>query len=364
MSFKKFSQYFVFIITIFILLNIGIWYFYTQKILTREDNLATGDLTRMGYISNLTHERKNSIDLSKLHFSNLDSNIEYDVINIGDSFSQGNGWGKNRFYQDYLASHLNWNVLNLTQYNGTKNPIEMVTLLLNSGFLDKYKTKYILIESTQRQVVQRFSYNETYPNKSTLLDIETFYTNQPKDDFKLPEVTFINNGNFKFVLYNFLYNFSDRAFFSNVHKVKLSKEFFSIGSGKDLLYYHMDITSIKKNTQNSLKNANTNLNNLSALLNKKGVKLIFMPIVTKYDMYSDWIINNKQPKDPFFDIFRTLDKKYIFIDTKAILLDELKKGEKDIFYCDDTHWGYKASEAITHHFSSLLSEPLLNIYQK
>lgn len=354
MSFKKFTYYLVFTLTIFAIFNFAIWQLYTKKILTREDNLATGDLSRMGYITGLTHERENSINLPIRHITQPDSTIQNDLITIGDSFSQGNGWGKNRYYQDYISSILNWNILNLPEYPRTRNYIETILALSNSGFLDKYKTKYILIESTQRAITERFTKIEDYEIKIPLSKIENFYTTSTNGDFGLPSVSPINNGNFKFVLYNLLYRFSDRAYFSNVHKAKLNQELFSIGSGKELLYYHSDITSIKSNTQASLEEVNNHLNRLAVFLKEKNIELIFMPAVSKYDLYSDFIVNNKYPKDPFFEILRTLKKEYIFIDTKAILLGELHNGTKDVFYCDDTHWSYKASEAIANAMPSIL----------
>lgn len=353
MSYKKFTYYLVCTLAIFAIFNFSIWNFYTKKILTREDNLATGDLTRMGYISGLTHPRENNLDLPIQHFTQPKETIQNDLLTVGDSFSRGNGWGYNRYYQDYMASKLDWNILNLEQLQKTRNYLETVIALSNSGFLDKYKTKYILIESTQRKTIERFSKIEDYEIKIPLMEIEKFYNSYTNESFALPAVSIINNGNFKFVLYNLLYHFSDRAFFSNVHKATLKKELFSIGSGKELLYYHLDVTSIKGNTQASIEEVNEHLNRLAQFLKQKNIELIFMPAVSKYDLYSDFIVNNKYPKDPFFDILRPLKKEYIFIDTKAILLEELHKGEKDIFYCDDTHWSYKASNAIANHMQSL-----------
>lgn len=71
-----------------------------------------------------------------------------------------------------------------------------------------------------------------------------------------------------------------------------------------------------------------------------------MPAVDKYNLYSPYIVSNKYPQSIFFEYLETLPKNYVFINTKKILLEELKKGEKDIFYADDTHWSYKANDII------------------
>lgn len=353
---RKFSVYFSLILTLFVVFNFTVWHLYTKKLLTRDDDLATGDLARMGYISSAIHERTNSLTLPRQHITQPDAAIQTDLITIGDSFSRGNGWGPNRYYQDYIATKFNWNVLHIDQFPRTHSYNSTIIALANSGFFEKYPTKYILIESTQRKVVERFSRNQDYELTFPLAELETFYTSQENSDFTLPSISTINNGNFKFVLFNLFYHFSDRAFISNVHKTALNKQLFSIGNGKELLYYHSDITSIKKNTPDSLNTVNQQLNDLAQFLKRKNIQLIFMPAVSKYDLYSEFIVNNKYPKDPFFDIIRPLEKEYIFIDTKAILLEELRKGELDIFFCDDTHWSNKASDAITTHMTNLLPD--------
>ena len=63
-----------------------------------------------------------------------------------------------------------------------------------------------------------------------------------------------------------------------------------------------------------------------------------MPCVDKYNLYSDYVVNNPYPRSIFFEKLRMLPKKYFFIDTKAILAAKLCKGEKDVFYADETHW--------------------------
>lgn len=353
LSNKKFAFIFLSIIAIFTLLNFSIWSLYTKEILTREGDFITGDLTRIGYLSKAVHKRKNEIDLPKQHDSQPKA-THYELVTIGDSFSQGHSGGKNRYYQDYIATKFNWNVLNLPQYPNTQNYSETIIALANNGFLDKYHIKYVLIESTQRRVVERFTKHVNYSLSIPYEESENFYHIQKEHSFQLPDVTAINNGNSKFVLYNFLYHFSDRAFFSDVHKVKLTQKFFSTSLGDYLLYYHKDISTIKNTTLASLETVNSELNTLSRFLKEKGIQLIFMPAVSKYDLYSPFIVNNKYELDPFFNLFETLKKDYIFIDTKKILSKELQKNEQDIFYGDDTHWSYKASDIIISYLYKII----------
>lgn len=69
----------------------------------------------------------------------------------------------------------------------------------------------------------------------------------------------------------------------------------------------------------------------------------------KYNVYYDYIEFKKHPRNTFFSKIRPLPKRYNFIDTKFILEEAIKKGQKDIYHVDDTHWSYKASEIIAEN---------------
>jgi len=121
---------------------------------------------------------------------------------------------------------------------------------------------------------------------------------------------------------------------------------FSAKISNELLFYHKDLKNLKLETKNSIELLNKNFNLLADELSKKGIKLIFMPAVDKYNLYRPYIVSNTYKESIFFEYLETLPKEYIFINTKEILSKELEKGVKDIYHVDDTHWSYKASEAI------------------
>lgn len=72
-----------------------------------------------------------------------------------------------------------------------------------------------------------------------------------------------------------------------------------------------------------------------------------MPAVDKFDLYYNSIQSKiNYPKNNFFDIIRPMQKEYYFVDTKAILTPLINEKVKDVFYADDTHWSYIASDEI------------------
>lgn len=358
MNYKKISIYSFYIILIFLTFNIIIWEFFTKNILQIDSGYNVGDMARIGYIANLTHPRKIENTLKKLHFEaeNYDFS-KVDILTLGDSFSTGNAGGINRYYQDYIATNLNLNILNIKKFK-TLNEIETLTLLANSGFLKHIGVKYVLYESTQRRAVERLTKQINFEVNTTQNQINTFYNfgsgKIKNTSLDIPTTTFINNGNFKFALYNLLYNFSPNAFISKVYITKVNKKLFSIYPYNEFLFYYKDLKAIKYNTKKNIKLANITLNKLSHILKKQNIKLIFMPAVSKYDLYSKYIPNNPYPKDKFFDIFQELNKNYIFINTKKLLSKELEAGKKDLFYCDDTHWSYITSSIISLYLKKII----------
>ena len=132
----------------------------------------------------------------------------------------------------------------------------------------------------------------------------------------------------------------------HVYREKLSKELFSTDIGNNLLFYDEDIIYLKLESIENIELMNDNLNKLAKILSEKNIKLIFMPAVDKYNLYRDYIISNEYKESIFFEELEKLQKDYIFINTKSILKQKLNAGEKDLYYVDDTHWSFKASDTV------------------
>jgi len=131
-----------------------------------------------------------------------------------------------------------------------------------------------------------------------------------------------------------------------VYKLNLNKNLFTINRGEKILVFNDDILYIPQFTSKNILKINENFNNLAKILKKLDIKLYFMPAPDKYDLYYDFIKDNKYPKNQFFELIRPLKKEYYFVDTKQILLPLLNNGVKDVYWIDDTHWSQKASYAI------------------
>lgn len=352
MSYKKFVKYVAGVLSLFLLFHMTIWVFFTSDLL--EEPSKGGDLARMAYALGSKYPREKEITLDKTHLDYAQYHGQaVDIVTVGDSFSFGLGGGKNPYYQDYIASLYDLDVLNITPFCQQPtdiqcNPINTIVTLLNSGALtQEIKPKMIVIESSEKYAVSRFSQDVDW-NQSLLHNDTVKRNNSAQEETESSGLLkFINTGNYKFLLYNFYYlNSPNAKGKSGVYKADLNTSFFSCNDDHTLLFYFEDLNKIHMNMQSNIKRMNDNLNSLAKLLKKQNIGLTLLIAVDKFDLYSPYIIDNPYPDNPFFDIFDQEYKEYYSINSKQILAKELAQGKKDIFFSDDTHWSNFASEAI------------------
>ena len=351
LSLSRYIIFFLIVIGIFLSYHAILWTFFTSKLLDIEPPQHIGDLARIGYQVSSIHPRVTIVTLPKKHIEFSEWKGEpIDIITIGDSFSNGGAGGTNSYYQDFIATLYGYRVMNINPSLFGENYIEAIAALQQSGLLYEIKPKAILIESVGRYVISRFAKPMKWEQKITRetlykdLNVEQWGDGKPQKEKQY----FITTANYKLPLYNFNYLFSPHAFhYSNVYRLQLSKPFFNVKNSSTLLAYQDDIGSIAGITPDKVAVINDNFNHLSDLLKANNIQLFFMVAVDKYDLYHDYILHNPYDTNPLFDLLRPSKKHYTFIDTKAILSTEIQNEQKDIFFADDTHWSYKASDAIT-----------------
>ncbi len=356
-KFKKMTFLWLILVCIFLIFNFLIFFNFTNKVYPDISKTTIGDLARMSYLVDIVQEKKNIVDLKNVHLSQNDyTNQNIEILTIGDSFSNGGAGGENSYYQDYISTLYNKNVLNLKpqKIENTSNYIEIITLFANSGYLEKMGVKYILVESVQREALVRFARNDLNFSIKTDKNLENIFENLRQtyniEELHILKPPIINNLNFNAFLYNMKYYVKGYGKLnSSVYIEKLNKELFTSKSSLELAFFHEDIKKLSSETKENIELLNQNFNYLADILEKKGIKLIFMLAVDKYNLYRPFIVSNNYKESIFFEYLATLDKKYTFINTKEILSKSLKAGEKDIFYADDTHWSYKASETLINH---------------
>lgn len=159
MSINKYIKLLFLSILIFSAYHLAVWLLLTSKIYSPKEGTKVGDLARMSYQTALMQSRERKRTLSKkfIYLENLDGK-KIDIITIGDSFSSGGGAGPNQYYQDFLATMYNKNVVNVNPISDYTS-LEIVLGLYNSGYLEKVKPEAVIVESVERLITKRFAKN-------------------------------------------------------------------------------------------------------------------------------------------------------------------------------------------------------------
>ena len=349
-KYKKFISVFIGSLLLLLTVHSIVWNKVSKHVLLIDDMIYNGDLGRPTFKKDSIFSRPSYLDksantLPQQHLAYKEiKNNKIDIITIGDSFSNAATQGINPYYQDYIATYNNLNILNIMPDFGIFNT---AVILNNNGILDDIKPKAIILQSVERYAIKVFSqemdFNKTIPKYEVInsLKKQTNYYLK-KDEY----ISFINNQNLKAFKFNIQFLIYPYGKFSNCIIVPMKQNFFTSEDSNSLLFHKEDLIFIEKSTVENVKKLNDNLNILAKELAKKNIKLYFMPVVDKYNLYSKYILDNHYQKSVFFELLRTLPKEYELIDTKMILEQELEKKIKDLYYSDDTHWSFKASEVI------------------
>ncbi|MDR1544647.1 MAG: hypothetical protein LBS50_09650 [Prevotellaceae bacterium] len=261
----------------------------------------------------------------------LQINPKPKVITMGDSFSLKEQQKIFR-YSNYLSYFSNTNVVNIiTPY--WASPIQQFICLINSEIIDSTTCDVLILESVDREFVARL----------VGLNFDKKFK-----EFTPPKIrkNNNNNNNNNFNLYNFCSYLRLRVGYKHpILEYKLVKDCFTHEWNNWAYCYKEDLYFQKKINPESIKLAKQNLHKLNNLFAEKGLNVIILVCADKYDLYRPFMTDNTLPVDTLHDSLFAVPNIHI-INTKPMLQAMVSSGEKDVYLINDTHWSYKASEAV------------------
>ncbi|MDR2593170.1 MAG: hypothetical protein LBC87_00160 [Fibromonadaceae bacterium] len=299
----------------------------------------TGDIGRLGKISfgkdYVQYLEKNyltdnlTIDTLITFCEKLQIDEASKVCTIGDSFSNQGIYG----YQNYLAHLLGFKIINILR--GDKELSNMAIALLNSNIIDSSNCSIFILSSVDRYVIPNLTY----------IDFEIQY------EKPLLKMNDKNKNNSLYDLFSFIrlnLNYDNPIFEHSLKKECFTHRHFS----KILFNYKEDMNFL--NTQKiDVAKAKENLILLNKKFSEKGIKLIFLIAADKYDVYRPFMADNSLPIDTTTDELSNISDVFV-INTKPMLQEMVQNGEKDVYMVNDTHWSYKASEAVARELANAI----------
>lgn len=318
---------------------------------------AEGDLARMGYFYSNPSPRStidSQYDLIKQYtlLSELDftTKVKFDVMTIGDSFSEQDSLG----YKNFLASN-GTSVLHVDRFISGSNPIQTLVSLMNSGLFDSIQAEFVVLQSIERDLNDRTRSIDF----DARLDLELLSTKVKHHKSVSPNynLQFFSDATLKMPLNNFQYSYTDKPVFSNTYQVKTTRRDLFSNSPDNLLFYKHDIRKLgaKNDSLRTLNSINV-LDELSDLLSKRNIELIVLISPDKYDLYYPYIKDKSKFLAPtFFSTYEKAEKTYNNVDTYRVFSAKMSV-EKDIYYYDDTHWSPVGGKIVVDEILKIMND--------
>lgn len=135
---------------------------------------------------------------------------------------------------------------------------------------------------------------------------------------------------------------------------KLDGDYFSCKDKERDLYFYT--RSLEYFSEEKVAEAMKVKDSLVELAEKKGVTLLFLVCPDKLDLYRSHIVNisPKYQVQSFFDALEKVGNSNNIINGKTLLMPYVDKGEKDLYYCNDTHWSHRSAEIVSKEISKIL----------
>lgn len=311
----------------------------------------TGDIGNLSFIP-FGHEYVDFLSKKTLKdtlFQTVDStkalqSIRVDVLTIGDSFSQQ----KNIGYQNYLCTK-GLSVANCAR-NLYSSPIQYAYDLLVSDIIDSTNTQVLVVENVERDFQNaannfNISKKELLQENPSKIKKKTSKINmdKPKNEWSLLRAR-------DFLFYRMGKN-------NPIYTAQLDKEYFTSNEPTKLYFYHDDIDSDVKIDKTNESKIRQTFEALTTKANEKGIELILMIAVDKYDLYQNHIMNNTMPKKTINeDLHKIFGENPNILLTKFYLLPLIENGKKDVFMYNDTHWSYKASKMVANELYQRIAD--------
>lgn len=351
MTEKWYVRIFVLAALCFVAGNLWLWKSTVEPLFSQETD-GHGDLARLGFAALAPARTPQRMPLEGGRHIEMDAYLRgggpVDVLTIGDSFSNGKG---GFYYQDLLAEKYGARVVNLPCFERYE-ALEMLYLLRSSGYLEALAPRAVIVESVARSLVSRYGRRILQPDAA-------LYQMSGKQFAKLaargrPELQSQADGPFqpRMVKANWEYikalwqqwRYADRRS-ALARTAKLRQDLFSNpGTERLLLYYTDDLRGFAD--ARTMETIDRNFAEAQALLTDKGMRLLVLPCVDKFDLYRPYVEADELPENLLFAQWRERESSYGWIDTKRILQAELARGARDLYWQDDTHWSWKGIEPV------------------
>lgn len=267
---------------------------------------------------------------------NLDSIPSGSILTIGDSYSQQDSLG----YQQFLGDIIDKYIYNISVENTrTNHPEKSFVRLVNNGLIDS--SQIVIVESVERGFIGRLNQLDLHDTTRVKLHVSTNEKYFPR------RVDYVEEAMQKLRL---LFGYKRPIANYNLTKPLFSHPKFA----NNIFIYHSpyigDSELLFSNDSAEIKQAYENLEKLYNFAVEHKIKMIYLIVPDKYDVYFPYILD--APRSNI-----TLDmcpnRDYI-INPRDELRRAISEGQKDVWYLNDTHYSPVAAKIVARKIAICL----------
>ncbi|MCI6100598.1 MAG: hypothetical protein MR698_08195 [Selenomonas sp.] len=347
-------------------LEIAFWHGVTKETFYEHD--GHGDLARMGALVIPRAETPNADwqpqHETLQHYIAEGSEEQYDVLVVGDSMMGGGGGAS--CLDDLAARYGVRSIFATRLLRGQDDSIDvyqMARLLVQLGYVDRIRPRYLVLECGERMIGVHFASRVLPPQDWSKKEFERTYLayREVRGRGIVPPGTLLSTtmaaANKAYVLNHLYAKEHDGQPSPDVARAELTIPAFSNpGWERTLLSFAEDGRYLAEPPDAAA--VNDELNAFAAVLAQHGVQLVVLVPPDKSDVYQPWLAESSRlPENPFYDEIRPLRKDYIFIEAKAPLRAAVAAGIQDLYWCDDTHWSWRAQQMVNDVLGPALAIP-------
>ena len=313
------------------LATLALLVYYTQHV---EPNM-NGEMGPLGKLV-FPPENKENVAIDTFYYTNFDdehfiADTTVDVLTVGDSFSQ-QSYGS---YENFLAL----GGLSVINFHANQNMFQTAYDLMNLGLADSAHVKTIVVESVERFVVQRLT-SLVWDNKEVVKSLigggKDAAVNA--DDHSAGQRSpLIETKNFLLLRL---------GVHRPVRHCRVDGDFFTGDTGRNLYFLEEDLTVMGVSAGQE-KLIQDNIRRLTDKADSLGIRLVFMLVPDKYDVYQHHIVDNPYAEKTVTDDLRRLlaDRSTWFM-ARDVVLPLVEAGEQDVYPLSCTHWSYRTARQV------------------
>ena len=364
MNYKRFACGLFLLAFLVATLQIAFWHGITKETFYEHD--GHGDLARLGSLA-VSRAATPNTDWAEqhetlAHYIATDSQEPYDVLVVGDSMMGGGGGAS---CLDDLAARYGVRPLFATRLlRGADDSVDvyqMARLLVRLGYVDAIRPRYLVLECGERMVGVHFASRVLPPPAWSQAEFERacLAYREVRGLGIVPPATLLSTtmaaANKQYVENRWYARTHDGRPSKDVRREELTIPAFTNPGWQDTLLTFAEDDRYLREPPDAAA-VNSELNDFARELAAHGVTLVVLIPPDKSDVYWPWLADaGSWPENPFYDDIAPLAKDYIFIDAKTPLRAAVANGVQDLYWCDDTHWSWRAQQIVNDALGPVLT---------